>query len=138
MSDVRCRTQLAAQTTRYWVKLPEPTKTVVSDQVSVPNVLLKLSLSAISDQISVTELSLNSHKTSSTVVHSTKSENFSDIAMLIMRARRFLKNTGRKLTVNGTETIGFDKSQGGVLQLPQKDDTLQGKWQGSKEPRKQE
>ncbi|GJW48039.1 hypothetical protein Tco_0079685 [Tanacetum coccineum] len=30
MSDVRCRTQLAAQTTRYWVKLPEPTKTVVS------------------------------------------------------------------------------------------------------------
>ncbi|GJT03690.1 hypothetical protein Tco_0838152 [Tanacetum coccineum] len=38
MSDVRCRTQLAAQTTRYWVKLPEPTKTVVSDQVSVPNV----------------------------------------------------------------------------------------------------
>ncbi|GJY13457.1 retrovirus-related pol polyprotein from transposon TNT 1-94 [Tanacetum coccineum] len=38
MSDVRCRTQLAAQTTRYWVKLPEPTKTVVSDQVYVPNV----------------------------------------------------------------------------------------------------
>ncbi|GKD67907.1 ribonuclease H-like domain-containing protein [Tanacetum coccineum] len=28
-----------------------------------------------------------------------------------MRARRFLKNTGRKLTVNGTETIGFDKSK---------------------------
>ncbi|GJZ81991.1 ribonuclease H-like domain-containing protein [Tanacetum coccineum] len=27
----------------------------------------------------------------------------------IMRARRFLKNTGRKLTVNGNETIGFDK-----------------------------
>ncbi|GKB53612.1 putative ribonuclease H-like domain-containing protein [Tanacetum coccineum] len=33
------------------------------------------------------------------------------IAMLTMRARRFLKNTGRKLTVNGTETIGFDKSK---------------------------
>ncbi|GKE83950.1 proline-rich receptor-like protein kinase PERK9, partial [Tanacetum coccineum] len=32
------------------------------------------------------------------------------IAMLTMRARRFLKNTGRKLTVNGNETIGFDKS----------------------------
>ncbi|GJY04413.1 putative reverse transcriptase domain-containing protein [Tanacetum coccineum] len=28
-----------------------------------------------------------------------------------MRARRFLKNTGRKLTVNGNETIGFDKSR---------------------------
>ncbi|GJR97168.1 ribonuclease H-like domain-containing protein [Tanacetum coccineum] len=31
--------------------------------------------------------------------------------MLTMRARRFLKNTGRKLTVNGNETIGFDKSK---------------------------
>ncbi|GJZ46931.1 hypothetical protein Tco_0600763, partial [Tanacetum coccineum] len=31
------------------------------------------------------------------------------IAMLMMRARRFLKNIGRKLTVNGNETIGFDK-----------------------------
>ncbi|GKG35792.1 ribonuclease H-like domain-containing protein, partial [Tanacetum coccineum] len=27
------------------------------------------------------------------------------------RAKRFLKNTGRKLTVNGNETIGFDKSK---------------------------
>ncbi|GKD44069.1 hypothetical protein Tco_1268714 [Tanacetum coccineum] len=26
-----------------------------------------------------------------------------------MRARRFLKNTGRKLTVNGNDTIDFDK-----------------------------
>ncbi|GKD51733.1 hypothetical protein Tco_1280709 [Tanacetum coccineum] len=33
------------------------------------------------------------------------------MTMLTMRARRFLKNTGRKLTVNGTETIGFDKSK---------------------------
>ncbi|GJU96267.1 ribonuclease H-like domain-containing protein [Tanacetum coccineum] len=33
------------------------------------------------------------------------------MAMLTMRARRFLKNTGRKLTVNGNETIGFDKSK---------------------------
>ncbi|GJS80841.1 ribonuclease H-like domain-containing protein [Tanacetum coccineum] len=33
------------------------------------------------------------------------------MAMLIMRARRFLKNTGRKLTVNGNETISFDKSK---------------------------
>ncbi|GJW71312.1 hypothetical protein Tco_0128229 [Tanacetum coccineum] len=28
-----------------------------------------------------------------------------------MKARRFLKNTGRKLIVNGNETIGFDKSK---------------------------
>ncbi|GKA71181.1 retrovirus-related pol polyprotein from transposon TNT 1-94 [Tanacetum coccineum] len=33
------------------------------------------------------------------------------IAMLTIRARRFLKNTGRKLIVNGNETIGFDKSK---------------------------
>ncbi|GKB39351.1 ribonuclease H-like domain-containing protein [Tanacetum coccineum] len=33
------------------------------------------------------------------------------MAMLTMRARRFLKNTRRKLTVNGNETIGFDKSK---------------------------
>ncbi|GJW87852.1 putative ribonuclease H-like domain-containing protein [Tanacetum coccineum] len=33
------------------------------------------------------------------------------MVMLTMRAKRFLKNTGRKLTVNGNETIGFDKSK---------------------------
>ncbi|GJW44894.1 hypothetical protein Tco_0073693 [Tanacetum coccineum] len=32
------------------------------------------------------------------------------MAMLTMRARRFLKNTRRKLTINGNDTIGFDKS----------------------------
>nr|GEV09863.1 hypothetical protein [Tanacetum cinerariifolium] len=32
------------------------------------------------------------------------------MAMLTMRARRFIKKTGRKLTANGNETIGFDKS----------------------------
>ncbi|GKF29777.1 retrovirus-related pol polyprotein from transposon TNT 1-94, partial [Tanacetum coccineum] len=33
------------------------------------------------------------------------------MAMLTIRARRFLKNTGRKFYVNGTETIRFDKSK---------------------------
>ncbi|GJS56947.1 ribonuclease H-like domain-containing protein [Tanacetum coccineum] len=33
------------------------------------------------------------------------------MAMLTIRARRFLKNTGRKFFVNGTETIRFDKSK---------------------------
>ncbi|GJT12203.1 ribonuclease H-like domain-containing protein [Tanacetum coccineum] len=41
------------------------------------------------------------------------------MAMLTMRARRFLKNTGRKLTVNGNKTIGFDKSKVSALQLHQ-------------------
>nr|GEW66156.1 hypothetical protein [Tanacetum cinerariifolium] len=33
------------------------------------------------------------------------------MAMLTMRARRFLKKTGRKLFVNGNETLGFDMSK---------------------------
>lgn len=33
------------------------------------------------------------------------------MAMLTMRERRFLKNTERKLIVNGNENIGFDKSK---------------------------
>nr|GEY03821.1 hypothetical protein [Tanacetum cinerariifolium] len=32
------------------------------------------------------------------------------MAMLTMRAKRFLKKIGRKLTINGNETIGYDKS----------------------------
>nr|GEZ24618.1 hypothetical protein [Tanacetum cinerariifolium] len=31
------------------------------------------------------------------------------MAMFTIRARRFLKKIGRKLTINGNETIGFDK-----------------------------
>ncbi|GJV00296.1 ribonuclease H-like domain-containing protein [Tanacetum coccineum] len=51
-------------------------------------------------------------------VNSTNIDNINDIeeidlrwqmAMLTMRARRFLKNTGRNLTDNGNETLGFDK-----------------------------
>ncbi|GJS06756.1 ribonuclease H-like domain-containing protein [Tanacetum coccineum] len=33
------------------------------------------------------------------------------MAMLTMRARRFIQRTGRKLDVNGKETIGFDKTE---------------------------
>ncbi|GJX08559.1 ribonuclease H-like domain-containing protein [Tanacetum coccineum] len=33
------------------------------------------------------------------------------VVMLTMRPRRFLKNTGRKVTINGNDTIGFDKSK---------------------------
>ncbi|GJX77327.1 hypothetical protein Tco_0324138 [Tanacetum coccineum] len=50
--------------------------------------------------------------TQATAVHSTTIDNLKEMdlrwqmAMLTMRARRFLKNTGRKLTVNSNETIG--------------------------------
>nr|GEW46792.1 hypothetical protein [Tanacetum cinerariifolium] len=33
------------------------------------------------------------------------------MAMITMRAMRFLKNVGRKFSMNGNETIGFDKSK---------------------------
>ncbi|GJR22468.1 putative ribonuclease H-like domain-containing protein [Tanacetum coccineum] len=33
------------------------------------------------------------------------------MAMLTVRARRFHKNTGRRITINGNESIGFDKSK---------------------------
>ncbi|GJT55875.1 putative ribonuclease H-like domain-containing protein [Tanacetum coccineum] len=64
--------------------------------------------------------------TQATAVNSTKIDNLSDaiicaffakmdlrwkMAMLTMRARRFLKNTRREFFVNGTETIRFDKSK---------------------------
>nr|GEX80326.1 ribonuclease H-like domain-containing protein [Tanacetum cinerariifolium] len=35
----------------------------------------------------------------------------SELAMLTMRAKRFLKNTRRKFSMNGNETIRFDKSK---------------------------
>nr|GEZ86701.1 ribonuclease H-like domain-containing protein [Tanacetum cinerariifolium] len=38
-------------------------------------------------------------------------DSLSDMAMLTMRARRFLQKTGRNLGVKGTETIGFDKTK---------------------------
>nr|GEW54655.1 hypothetical protein [Tanacetum cinerariifolium] len=55
--------------------------------------------------------------TQATVVNSTTIDTLSDViiyaffmTMLTMRERRFLKNTRRKFSMNGTETIGFDKS----------------------------
>ncbi|GJU99687.1 ribonuclease H-like domain-containing protein [Tanacetum coccineum] len=33
------------------------------------------------------------------------------MAMLTIRARRFLNNTSRKLTINGNESVGFNKSK---------------------------
>nr|GEU53781.1 putative ribonuclease H-like domain-containing protein [Tanacetum cinerariifolium] len=44
--------------------------------------------------------------------NSTNTDGLSDaMAMLTMRAKRFLKKTGRKVGANGFETIGFDKTK---------------------------
>ncbi|GJW27951.1 putative ribonuclease H-like domain-containing protein [Tanacetum coccineum] len=55
------------------------------------------------------------------------------MAMLTMRERRFLKNIGRKLTVNGNETIGLISPRWSVTTAT-KGDTLQGstRLQGTK------
>nr|GEU88163.1 hypothetical protein [Tanacetum cinerariifolium] len=54
------------------------------------------------------------------VVNSTTIDNLNDLeeidlrwqmTMLTMRARRFLKNTRKKFSMNGNETIGFDKTK---------------------------
>ncbi|GKF47180.1 ribonuclease H-like domain-containing protein, partial [Tanacetum coccineum] len=61
---------------------------------------------------------VNTASTQGAAGSSTTVENVSDamdlrwnIAMLTMRARRFLKNTGRKLDMANKERIGFDKSK---------------------------
>ncbi|GKD92961.1 hypothetical protein Tco_1372798 [Tanacetum coccineum] len=38
------------------------------------------------------------------------------MVMLTMRAKRFLKNTGRKLNLNGTKKIGIGRTQEGLCQ----------------------
>ncbi|GJV57683.1 ribonuclease H-like domain-containing protein [Tanacetum coccineum] len=43
--------------------------------------------------------------------NSANTDSMSDMAMLTMRARRFLNKTGRKISANGSETIGFNKSK---------------------------
>ncbi|GKC93797.1 ribonuclease H-like domain-containing protein [Tanacetum coccineum] len=60
----------------------------------------------------------NGVSAANTQVNASNIDNLSDVmdlrwqmAMLTMRARMFLKNTRRKLTVNGNETIGFNKSK---------------------------
>nr|GEX48108.1 hypothetical protein [Tanacetum cinerariifolium] len=67
-----------------------------------------------------TALGVSTASTQVNAAYSTNIDNLDDMeeidlrwqmAMLTMRTRRFLKNIGRKLTVNGNETIGFDKSK---------------------------
>ncbi|GJT80192.1 hypothetical protein Tco_1054534 [Tanacetum coccineum] len=56
--------------------------------------------------------------------------------MLTMRERRFLRNTGRKLTDNGNETIGFDKSKVEYYNCHKRRHLEKSKDAGSKKPKK--
>ncbi|GKF45721.1 hypothetical protein Tco_0135523, partial [Tanacetum coccineum] len=33
------------------------------------------------------------------------------LALLIMKTRRFFQKTGRKITINGSDTVGYDKNK---------------------------
>ncbi|GJT83215.1 hypothetical protein Tco_1057557 [Tanacetum coccineum] len=73
-------------------------------------------VSSLNNNTSSTNKALNTACEVSTASTQVNADNFTNIDNLRvfhvdMRARRFLKNTGRKLTVNGNETIGFDKSK---------------------------
>nr|GEW40832.1 ribonuclease H-like domain-containing protein [Tanacetum cinerariifolium] len=50
------------------------------------------------------------------------------MAMLKMRARRFLKNTGRKLNLNGNETVAFDKTKVMIRETKLKKDLTMHLW----------
>ncbi|GKA02928.1 retrovirus-related pol polyprotein from transposon TNT 1-94 [Tanacetum coccineum] len=68
-------------------------------------------VSAASTQVSAAN-SINVDSLSDVVIYDIKEMDLRwQMAMLTMRARRFLKKIGRKLTVNSNENIGFDKSK---------------------------
>nr|GEX23593.1 hypothetical protein [Tanacetum cinerariifolium] len=111
------------------LKVYEPeVKRMYSSSSSTQNMAFVSSLnnntSSINGAVNTTQAINTAHgvSTASTQVnaaYSTNIDNLNDMeemdlrwkmAMLTMRARRFLKKKGRKLTVNGNETIGFDKS----------------------------
>ncbi|GJS58618.1 ribonuclease H-like domain-containing protein [Tanacetum coccineum] len=102
------------------LKIYEPeVKGTSSSSTNTPNVAFMSSNNTNSTNGEVnTAHGVTTASTQATIVNSTTIDNLSDVVicaffmtMLTMRARRFLKNTGRKLTVNDTETIGFDKSK---------------------------
>ncbi|GJU07934.1 hypothetical protein Tco_1124364 [Tanacetum coccineum] len=111
------------------LKIYEPeVKGTSSSSINIQNVaFVFLNSTSSTNGVVNTTHGATTASTQATAVNSTTINNLSDavlcaffakemdlkwqMAMLPMRARRFLKNTGRKLTVNGNGTIGFDKSK---------------------------
>ncbi|GKE17575.1 retrovirus-related pol polyprotein from transposon TNT 1-94 [Tanacetum coccineum] len=102
------------------LRIHEPkVKGTSSSSITTQNVAFVSSNSTSSTNGAVnTAHGVTTSSTQAIVVNSTTIDNLSDVvicaffmAMVTMRARGFLKNTRRKLIVNGTETIGFDKSK---------------------------
>ncbi|GJZ03302.1 hypothetical protein Tco_0536577 [Tanacetum coccineum] len=96
------------------LKVYEPkVKGMSSSSLSTQNMAFVSSLN--NNNSSTNEAVNTAHGVSSVTAKHSKDMKEMDLrrqtAMLTMRARRFLKNTIRKLTVIGNETIGFDKSK---------------------------
>ncbi|GJT62211.1 putative ribonuclease H-like domain-containing protein [Tanacetum coccineum] len=97
----------AVSTTQQFIRLRG-----VSAAIYSVNALLLINLSdaVICAFLVVNQITLNLHMRTATKPSRCLEE--IDLrwkmAMLTMRARRFLKNTGRKLTINGNESVGFD------------------------------
>ncbi|GKB71249.1 ribonuclease H-like domain-containing protein, partial [Tanacetum coccineum] len=66
---------------------------------------------AVNTAHGATTASTQANVVNSTTIDNLKMDLMWHMAMLTMRARIFLKNTRRKLIVNGNVTIGFDKSK---------------------------
>ncbi|GJT38422.1 ribonuclease H-like domain-containing protein [Tanacetum coccineum] len=102
------------------LKIYEPeVKRTSSSSSNTQNVAFVSSNSTSSiNEVVNTALGAKIASTQATAVNSTTIDNLSDamdlrwqMVMLTIRARRFLKNTRRKFSMNCNETIGFDKSK---------------------------
>ncbi|GJX50122.1 ribonuclease H-like domain-containing protein, partial [Tanacetum coccineum] len=96
------------------LKLYEPeVKGISSSSTSTQNMAFVSSNNSGSiNEIVNTANGISAASTQPNAANQINVDNLSDVmAMLTMRARRFLKNTRRKVTINGNETIGFDKSK---------------------------
>ncbi|GKB65155.1 ribonuclease H-like domain-containing protein [Tanacetum coccineum] len=95
------------------LKIYEPeVKETSSSSTNTQNVAFVSSNSTNSTNGAVnTAYGVTTASTQATAVNSTTIDNLSDVAVwLLTIGKEFLKNTGRKFSMNGTETIGFDKS----------------------------
>ncbi|GJR02530.1 putative reverse transcriptase domain-containing protein [Tanacetum coccineum] len=97
------------------LKIYEPeVKGTSSSSINTQNIAFVSTNSSINGAVT-TAHGATTASTQATTVNSTTIDNvmkaFICMAMLTMRARRFLKNTERKFSVNGIKTIGFDKSK---------------------------
>ncbi|GJR94597.1 hypothetical protein Tco_0266771 [Tanacetum coccineum] len=114
------------------LKIYEPkVKGTSSSSSNIQNVdFVSLNSNSSTNGVVNTAHGVTTTSTQATVVNSTTIDNLSDAVLLCFLCKstkqRFLKNTERKFSVNGTKTIGFDKSKVKHFTTTTKGDTFQG------------